>query len=208
MKLQTYVILYLSCPVWKPYSKNQKIQSDITSVKQLSELCKKRHQTLCPKIKREIYLSISTACFAWACRFVLYRQWFHCISILKHATGKFSVLSIIFIDAHNFTHSGFPSLALNVLLKDYLTAQLRSFWNPTQEVCANNKTNSKKAQKAPQSSPKRRSNARNHHFGIQKSPYWCVEWTHEKGSDVCQGSIFRLCSYWTIKEWWIRGRIY
>lgn len=44
------------------------------------------------------------------------------------------MFSIIFIDAHNFTHSGFPSLALNVLLKDYLIAQLRSFWNPTQEV--------------------------------------------------------------------------
>lgn len=47
----------------------------------------------------------------------------------KHATTKFTVLSIIFIDAHNFTHSEFPSLALNELLKDYLIAQLQSFWN-------------------------------------------------------------------------------
>lgn len=39
------------------------------------------------------------------------------------------VLSIIFIDGHNFKHSEFPSLALNELLKDYLIAQLQSFWN-------------------------------------------------------------------------------
>lgn len=39
------------------------------------------------------------------------------------------VLSIIFIDAHNFTHPEFPSLAPNELLNDYLIAQLQSFWN-------------------------------------------------------------------------------
>lgn len=74
----------------------------------------------------EIYLSISAACFAKVC--VLQAM----ISLHihpKHATTKFTVLSIIFIDAHNFTHSEFPSLALNELLKDYLIAQLQSFWN-------------------------------------------------------------------------------
>lgn len=130
-----------------PTAKKSKIQSDITSIiknnteaKQLSELHKKRDtkpfiqkKKTKPKPIIQIYLSISAACFAWACKFVFYKQWFHCISLLKYATKKFSVLSIIFIDAHIFTHSGFPSLALNVLLKDYLIAQLQAFWNSTQK---------------------------------------------------------------------------
>lgn len=72
-----------------------------------------------------------------------------------------------FIDARNFTHSEFPSLAPNELLKDDLIAQLQSFWN-SKKVCAKNKTktNSKKTKKATQSSLKMSFNARTDHFGI------------------------------------------
>lgn len=87
---------------------------------------------------------------------------------LEMCIKKILLLSIIFIDAHNFTHSDFPSLALNVLLKGYLIAQLQSFWNSTQKVCVKNKTktNSKKTKKTIQSSLKRRFNGRDDRFGI------------------------------------------
>lgn len=87
---------------------------------------------------------------------------------LEMCNKKILLLSIIFIDAHNFTNSEFPSLALNVLLKDYLIAQLQPFWNSTQKVCVKNKTktNSKKTKKATQRSLKRRSNGRDDRFGI------------------------------------------
>lgn len=152
----------------------------------------------------EIYSSISAACFAWACKFVFYRQWFHCISILKCATKKFSVLSIILIDAHNFTHSRFPSRALNVLLKDYLIGQLETFWNSTQKVCAKNKTktNSKKTKKSNSKQPEKETQCKKWSFWNTKSPYWIALVWKQKGS------IFRIRSNWTIKEWWIHGKIY
>lgn len=128
---------------------------------------------------------------------MLYRQWFHCTSILKHTTRKFTVLSIIFIDAHNFTHSGFPSLALNVLLKDYLIAQLQSFWNSLKKF-------------VPRTKPK--PTARKQKRQLKAAWKWVSmqEWfileykisilssTHVTTEGMCQGS--------SLKEWWIHSR--